>query len=266
VSDYLVNLARRSAGLAPVVRARVAPVASADPDSIGETAMERQVGSRRGAEGAEVAARLVAPGPHAGAVMNAAPTIAPAPVAHVASHVAAPAVQRMSAASAAPAAAPAPVATRGDAPVAAPRAGPRSTEPAAIIVPASAAVASAVSVARDDTPRARETRDEPRAIETRTETVVRPASADAPVPVVVTIEPAERAVTAAPASRAEPAPERTVHVRIGAIEIHGADVTASQQHPVTAAAGTSAPAALPTPSPTGFDEYAALRSYAPWAW
>ena len=121
------------------------------------------------------------------------------------------------------------------------------------------------SLARDDTPRARETHDDLHTIETRAETIDRQESTDAPAPVVVTIEPAERAVTSAPVSRAEPAPERTVHVRIGAIEIHGADA-ASQQHSVTAAAGTSAPAALPTPSPTGFDDYAALRSYAPWAW
>jgi hypothetical protein len=267
VSDYLVNLARRSAGLAPVVRARVAPVAVAGSDSLDGGAIERQVVSRKGAEGAEVATRVVAPGAHASAVVNAAPTIAPVPVTRAASHVAAPAVQRAPVAGATSAAPAAPLAARGgDAPVVAPRAGPRSTESAAIIVPATTAIASAANVALDDTPRSREMQHEPRTIETRTETIVRAESAEAVVPVVVTIEPAERAVTAAPASRAEPAPERTVHVRIGAIEIHAADAAASQQHPVTAAAGTSAPAALPTPSPTGFDEYAALRSYAPWAW
>jgi len=66
-------------------------------------------------------------------------------------------------------------------------------------------------------------------------------------------------------ARAEPTPERTVHVRIGAIEIFGAD-TASQQPAVAAAPSATASAAAP-PSPAGgFDDFAALRSYRPWAW
>lgn len=265
MSDFLVNLARRSAGLAPVVRARVAPAVPVDLDSSADLDPERQVVSRGGAEGAEVVARSVAPGPQAGGVTNVAPVIVPAPVVQAASHVAAPVVQRVPVASAAPAPVSTPASVRAaDAPSVVLRVGARSAEPAPIIVPASTAVAPALRAERDAAPRARESREESPTIETRTEAIVRPEAAAA-VPVVVMIEPVERAATAATVQRTEPAPERTVHVRIGAIEIHGADA-AAQQHSVTATAAAPAPAALPTPSPGGFDEYAALRSYAPWAW
>jgi hypothetical protein len=53
-------------------------------------------------------------------------------------------------------------------------------------------------------------------------------------------------------------PERTIHVRIGAIEIHGNDAP-----PVTAAPPAAPPSSAPA-SP-GFDEFVRLRSYAPWA-
>jgi len=93
---------------------------------------------------------------------------------------------------------------------------------------------------------------------------VRHEPSDAPAPTVVTIEPVERADTAATATRAEPTPERTVHVRIGAIEIFGGDAASPQ--PAVAAASTAAPTAAPTSPPSGFDDFAALRSYRPWAW
>jgi len=56
-------------------------------------------------------------------------------------------------------------------------------------------------------------------------------------------------------------PERVVHVRIGAIEIHGAP-------PPLAAppAAPSQPAAVQPSSDGGFDRYARLRSYAPREW
>jgi hypothetical protein len=54
-----------------------------------------------------------------------------------------------------------------------------------------------------------------------------------------------------------------VHVRIGAIEIYGADAGAGAQTP---AAIAPVAAATPASPASGFDDYAALRSYAPWAW
>ena len=82
---------------------------------------------------------------------------------------------------------------------------------------------------------------------------------------VVTIAPATAEQTPLPRARIEqpsPAPERTVHVRIGAIEIHGA------------APMLAIPTASPVASPAqngkvfagGFDSFARLRSYAPWQW
>src|SRR5262249_790105 len=56
----------------------------------------------------------------------------------------------------------------------------------------------------------------------------------------------------APAARAEPAPDRTIHVRIGAIEIHAAP-------PGTPAPVAAAPVAAvpePAPSPGNFDSFA----------
>jgi hypothetical protein len=66
------------------------------------------------------------------------------------------------------------------------------------------------------------------------------------------------AVAAPPAAEEIAVPERIVHVRIGAIEIHGS------------AAPPSAPAVVPAPPPSlpaadsGFDRYARLRSYSAW--
>jgi hypothetical protein len=80
-------------------------------------------------------------------------------------------------------------------------------------------------------------------------------------PTVASVEPAPARTpprAAKDAAREEPDPERPVHVRIGAIEIHAA---ASEP------ASTSAPAPPPpTTPPGGFDEFARLRSYAPWRW
>jgi hypothetical protein len=57
-----------------------------------------------------------------------------------------------------------------------------------------------------------------------------------------------------------------VHVRIGAIEIYGADADARAQTATAIAPAAVATPASPASSAGGFDDYAALRSYAPWAW
>jgi hypothetical protein len=99
------------------------------------------------------------------------------------------------------------------------------------------------------------------------ERVIEPAASDAPAPVVVTIQPAALAAPATPAPGHESTPERTVHVRIGAIEIYGADAGGAAQTPTAIAPATAlATPASPASPAGGFDDYAALRSYAPWAW
>jgi len=262
VSDFLVNLARRSAGLAPVVRARWAPAVDLD-DAAGAT---EEPASRAGAERAEVRVPAAAPSPQASATSHGAPVQQPAPVVHVTPQPAARVAQRTPAASPAPASAATPTPARGgDTPIVAPLAPSRpAVDVPAAIVPASTAVASTTPVTPDGPPRTRERADEARAIATRVETVVRHETSDASAPTVVTIEPVERPETAATAARAEPTPERTVHVRIGAIEIFGGDAASPQ--PAVAAASTAAPTAAPTSPPSGFDDFAALRSYRPWAW
>ena len=81
----------------------------------------------------------------------------------------------------------------------------------------------------------------------------------------VRVEPASRERSLVPpvVLRAEPpaANERTVHVRIGSIEIHGAESAP--------AAPPASPVAAPpgrTPNGGGFDDFARLRSYTPWQW
>jgi hypothetical protein len=261
VSDFLVNLARRSAGLAPVVRARWTPAVDLD-DAAGAT---EAPASRAEAERGEVRVPAAAPSPQASATSHGAAVQQPAPVVHVAPQPSARVAQRTPATSPAPASAATPTPARGgDASIVAPLAPSRSVlDVPAAIVPASAAVATATHVAADSAPRTRERADEPRAIATRVETVVRHETSDAPAPTVVTIEPVERADSAATAARFEPTPERTVHVRIGAIEIFG---DSASPPPAVAAASTAAPTAAPTSPPSGFDDFAALRSYRPWAW
>ena len=262
MSDFLVNLARRSAGLAPVVRARGAPAVDPD-DAAGAT---EEPASRAGTERAEVRVPAAAPSPQASTTSHGAPVQQPAPVVHVAPQPAARVAQRTPAASPAPASAATPTPARGgDTSITAPLALSRPfVDVPAAIVPASTAVASATPATPDGPPRRRERADEAREIATRVETVVRHETSDAPAPTVVTIEPVERAGTGATAARVEPTPERTVHVRIGAIEIFGGDAASPQ--PAVAAASTAAPTAAPTSPPSGFDDFAALRSYRPWAW
>jgi hypothetical protein len=76
----------------------------------------------------------------------------------------------------------------------------------------------------------------------------------------VTIEPLRSAPSAAVASGPpDPPVERIVHVRIGSIEIQGPPTAAGQP----AAPNPAPPSSAATP-PAGFDEFARLRSYAPW--
>jgi hypothetical protein len=93
-------------------------------------------------------------------------------------------------------------------------------------------------------------------------------TSDEPNPVFVAIEPAKSPATTAPASNPTSSGERTVHVRIGAIEIHNDD-RGSAPRAVLPDATTPAvqmPGALPASGLGGFAEFAALRSYAPWTW
>jgi hypothetical protein len=74
-----------------------------------------------------------------------------------------------------------------------------------------------------------------------------------PAPLASQVEP--------PAPETVLLPERVVHVRIGAIEIHGAPA------PMAAPpAPPSQPASMPPSSDAGFDRYMRLRSYAPREW
>ncbi len=82
--------------------------------------------------------------------------------------------------------------------------------------------------------------------------VVEYATAPRTAPVAIAPAPPERS-NATPARPEVAPPERTIHVRIGAIEINGAE---PPQAP-------AAPPAAVTPPP-GFDDFADLRSYAPW--
>jgi hypothetical protein len=54
--------------------------------------------------------------------------------------------------------------------------------------------------------------------------------------------------------------ERRVEVRIGTIEIHGSDLEPS----LLPTPPPEAPAASPMPAASGFDDFAAIRTYAPW--
>ena len=287
MSSFLVNLARRSAGLAPVVRTRPSlPPVNAEP--VAEIATERGTPSetRDAATRAPVAA-MPAATPPADAPMIAMPGVmampAPAPVPIVqraplaavstpapssappmsmrpsesaaplapAQQVQAlvPAVERAIAAEAMP-----------DAPPAAPLA-PRADALVPVIVPA--------NIARGEmhieSPRVEPVRESVR-IETRViERDVPTASEIASNAAVVTIAPAateQPPVRGARIEQPSPAPERTVHVRIGAIEIHGAAPAAA----TAPASPVAVPARNGHAAADSFDNFARLRSYAPWQW
>ena len=301
MSDYLVNLARRSAGLAPMVRARVAQ-AVAPADSASEITLESDAArlpdvptrSEMAIPLRESAARVATDMAHAPIAPPAAPApAAPAPVASAPPD----AVQRVPIAAVAQSALPNHAATSATVSethvqpipdvivrpeftptVAAisPRGGPPPGQPvvtrvverviestAATVAPAADAHVMSDANSKLVTP-SRDTRfDELLPIQPRS-----PALSDRAQAVAVVIEPAPRSEVTIPAialrNDAAPTAERTVHVRIGAIEIHSGE---SAQAPTAATPAPALAVAAPSASPAGgFDDFTALRSYAPWAW
>lgn len=289
MSDFLLNLARRSAGLAPVVRSR--PAAGMVDDGGGEedTAMPGE-----SAAPLPVAMMPDAPPPAPAAVPGIEVRFQPA-VAPIAA-TPTPVVQRvplaMPAAPSPPAPSPvlpvvavpsavlprtpgAPARVEPLPPAAAaapvlpeqgavePRGGSRVEIQAPVIVsPPSLPAEEASPLASSEPPEPRAVREPevPRAESRVIERLIEPAAPAVTVPAAVVIEPATP--PAAPAApRLEPAAERTIHVRIGAIEIHAAQ-------PAAVALPPSPPAAAvpEVPPAAGFDELAHLRSYAPWEW
>ena len=297
MSDFLVNLARRGAGLAPVVRARLQPVGAIDgeatpiasdlePGRIDEPSLPAAphmpaplVVSReiRTAEAAapHVPARVVAPlaadvtaaapvpavqrtptasampvstlGPPFGSprapIVEAVADVRPSPAPHLPA----------SAIDVAPTLAPTPVRTPiaitvdVEQPAAAPLLSVASDAPRRVAEPATSFESRPASdrVAID-------TRPKFAAVE-RADTIALPA----PPPV-----PALASTLATPLVRdADGPPDRVVHVRIGAIEIHGPAPAPAVAPP------PSRPASPRAESSAGaFDRFTRLRSYAPWDW
>lgn len=296
MSDYLLNLARRSAGLAPMVRARVAQ-AVAPADSASEITRESDA-----ARLPDVPTRSAMPIPLREAAARAstemayapiAPPAAPAPV----SSAPTAAVQRVPIAAVAQSSLPNQAATSATVSathvqpipgvivrpevtptVAAipPRVGPPPDQPVITrvverVIESTAptiAPTTHVHVAADaetnEVTQARDTRlDESSPIEPRSLALRDRAQA-----VAVGIAPAPRAEVTIPVialrNDAATTAERTVHVRIGAIEIHSGD---SAQAPTAATPAPALAVASASASPAGgFDDFTALRSYAPWAW
>jgi len=275
VSAFLLNLARRSAGLGPLAGVRPASPA-AEPD----LALAAQPGS---ANGRAVPAAGAAP-----AADSAAPALAPfrppiaAPPAVVHAPLApstAPVVQRMPlpsistapvpvAPASAPVAAiaepaPGPVEPARQSETTAPLADHLATHPATLVDRDVVLSSAPTSVdpdplvvfvpppSPDPEPRIVE-----RVMETRVET---PPYEIEPRPVAVTIvsSPLPLAPTASAAAAVEAPVERIVHVHIGAIEIHSAGA------PTPAVTPPAAVAAAPVLE-TGFDRFACLRTFAPW--
>jgi hypothetical protein len=288
MTGYLLNLARRSVGLAPVVHASVplaATVQDAPFEALAETVAPRvdppkPSGMTVGdvAQGPPVRA-IEPPRVSAPAAIPIAPSAAPATV-----------VQRLLATGVAPAAAPAPpIGPSAIAPVAAqvpafverahietgatPTAAARSppapsqlepaaraperVEPGTQPVPATPIAMPGEAARPEDRP-APLARDELHIVER----VIESTRTESPAPIVASIRPAESLAEAAAVQHVEPVPERTVHVRIGAIEIYTADnATSASVASVLPAAAPAVPSAAPA---GGFDDYVALRSYAPW--
>lgn len=296
MSDFLLNLARRSAGLAPVVRARSVPLASMPSDGPGDL---EAIGGARSSEPPPAPAAVVTPAGASPVAVDtpqseATPTPLAAPSASAATLVVQRAPLLASAAPASPAPAtpaavpesaepaPAPAAPREWAtlePAGADRAAtvveptPQAAQPAAsrwigepppeaqvtMVVPAPRgesdhSMAATPQVAPDPTVAP----ERPTIIER----VVEPAAPAALERAAVLVEPAPAAATGRAAlAWSEPIEERTVHVRIGAIEIH------ATEPPSSALVATAPAPAAPQASPaTGFDDFARLRSYAPWEW
>ena len=91
-----------------------------------------------------------------------------------------------------------------------------------------------------------------------TERVLEPAPARA---TAATLDFRPAPATPSPTTAPSLATDRIVHVRIGAIEIHGAAATPAAPVPAPTAPAPSAALAV-----VGFDAFTRLRSYAPWDW
>jgi len=280
VSDFLVNLARRSAGQSPVARAEWTPPAAADADAA--AAVER--------DGAPIQ-HVALPAPPA--ATTSAPERAmpidryvppPQPIAHVAAVAAGEIVQRVALvpAVAAPQAPLAPPPARPSAEVTphvavAPahvEAPAQDPSPQVVAIPARASDWSAVSRVVAPPPPVSDApgRDVPTVlplVERITERIVTEEHGIEPQPDDRILPPLPRHVDAevrtpqpaaagsvAMARDADPPAERVVHVRIGAVEIHG---------PVPPPPPIAAPAIAPTLATTEpFERFARLRSYASW--
>jgi hypothetical protein len=255
VSDFLVNLARRSAGLAPVVRAR-----SSLPAIASEAPSEAPVSSAAWHAAATTPVRIIQRAPVAS---PAAPVVSPAPALR-AVNVPPVSPRTQSAAETVTRETAVVHLTTPALPVSQPEPQPRERHDAIApaIVPAAIASIDPVDEKHHDEPR-HEIMSETLLVNER---VIEPAARAAPEPVVMTIRPASRPVHVTTASRAETNPERTVNVRIGAIEIYGPDEGADTPKLPPSTPAAVAPSTTAASPGGGFDDYAALRSYAPWAW
>jgi hypothetical protein len=256
MSDFLVNLARRSAGLAPVVRARSGP-----PPMTSEMSSDAVAAPAPSHEAPRAPIVVALPGAAPSPVVVDSPRSAVPPVRIEVASAPAPVVQRTPALDhVAPVGPPLP-ATHA-APIAPTPTVPVRVEPAV----RERVVVNTVTRAAPESPVLRHERARADAAPPLIAPAIAQLAADLPLPVPVTIQPAEVAAPAIRLPPVESAPERTVHVRIGAIEIYGADAGIAKATPADMSiAAVAAPAANATP-PGGFDDYAALRSYTPWSW
>lgn len=257
MSDFLLNLARRSAGLAPMVRARAMPARGSDaldveshPGAAGERPLPQAPAPLEIPRIAHVASV-----PHAIAETGSGTPLLRAPDA-----ASDQTVRRAIAASGTPAVARAAAPRPAEQSVAAPFVTVRAAEAgvASSVLPAEPPPIASPAIRGDDA-WTEALADEPGN-----------GAPDAPVPRIARIEPME--LPAAPAAAAPmlsmlSTPERTIHVKIGAIEIVGDDGRSPErgtlEQPSHVAEASRATGATP---PAGFDDFAALRSYAPWTW
>lgn len=292
MSDFLVNLARRGAGLAPVIRARVpSPPTSPMPDvpaagskatpkaaapALRDAPAQSTPAPQRESRSAEPSVTLVtmisaAPAPDAQRTQIAtpammampSPAVATAPDARPVAQIARGPIETVIR----DALPPAPLA------IAPPLSIPRealSRDPASLSE--SAPLIAPASIARNDAADDSRPRDSDRQREVAgesvrvVETVIKPMPSDARTEPAVVIRAAEENEHASEPRVVPPAPERTVLVRIGSIEIHGPEANTGSSMPVAAPAASTIASVPPSAPAGGFEEFAALRSYAPWAW
>lgn len=286
MTNFITNLARRSAGLAPVVAARVTPAAGVGDAGTPERAAAPRMPLPSAPRPAEPQAgstpihiyvdRGMSPAPTAASILPASvPAPPPAPKHAAPSESVVRETTRISTTTilvpATPVPArvladsPAPLSPVRDLPGAAPE--PPRVEPR-VEHGEAREVLTELEPARDEAPPAVEaaqprTRLESlREIVHRIEPRVEPeAVIVAPAPTTATaIQPALARDAEARAAEPHPAESRIVQVRIGAIEIHAAAPQA------VSTPTPAAPSAAQRATPVGFDGFARLRSYAPWEW